>query len=196
MPSLTLFADPPENWKEYVRTDDGQVTQRIETTAKIAPFRTKVIPIQAGAEFVQLHFVVGIEGRMPEIGMLNDGAHAWVYVDVAALVWVREQWALGRRIQVTFWRVENVEGFTLGRAPDGRDVVWDQGVAKIVKMDYATLEVIAYRSGTESPRSEAPMPLASTYSDVLSKLGKITGRLDMLTAAVVFVLVWWYWTRK
>jgi hypothetical protein len=189
MPCLTLFADPPDNWKEYVRTEDGHVTQRIETTAKVASFRTKVIPAQAGAEFVQLHFVAGIEGRMPEIAMLNDGAHAWVYVDVAALVWVRDQWALGRRIQVTFWSVENVEGFTRGRSPDGRDVVWDQGVAKIVKMDYAILEVIAQRSN-------APIPLAPTYSDMLSKLGRITGRLDMLIAAVVFILVWWYWIRK
>ena len=195
MPSLTLFADSPDDWKEYVRAEDGKVTQRIETTAKIAPFRTKIIPEQPGAELVQMHFAVGIEGQRPQLTMFEDGAHAWVYVDVPALAWIRDQWALGRRIEVTLWSMDSVAGFTLGSAPDGSDVVWDQGVAKMVKMDNATLEVSAYRAGTESQRSEAPMPLAPYHSDMQSKLGKIARRLDLLVGVVVVFLVW-YWTRK
>jgi len=142
-----------------------------------------------------MHFAVGIEGQRPQLTMFEDGAHAWVYVDVPALAWIRDQWALGRRIEVTLWSMDSVAGFTLGSAPDGSDVVWDQGVAKMVKMDNATLEVSAYRAGTESQRSEAPMPLAPYHSDMQSKLGKIARRLDLLVGVVVVFLVW-YWTRK
>jgi hypothetical protein len=195
MPSLTLFADSPDDWKEYIHSEDGKVTQRIETTAKIAPFRTKIIPEQPAVEFVQIHFVVSIESRSPQLGVFEDGAHTWVSVDVAALAWIRDQWALGRRIEVTFWRIDSVAGFTLGSAPDGSDVVWDQGVAKNVKMDSATLEVSAYRPGTESERGEAPMPLAPIFSDVQSKLGKIASGLDLIIGVAVVFLVW-YWTRK
>jgi hypothetical protein len=62
-------------------------------------------------------------------------------------------------------------------------------------MDSATLEVSAYRAGTESQKSEAPVPLAPIYSDMQSKLGKIAGRLDVLIGVAVVFLVW-YWTRK
>ncbi|WP_157644689.1 hypothetical protein [Burkholderia ubonensis] len=195
MTSLKLFADSPDDWKEYVHAGGGKVTQRIEATAKIAPFQTKILPEQPGAEFVQVHFVAGDDGRPPELGVFNDGAHAWVYVDVAALGWIKGQWAQGRRIEVTLWSTNYVAGFTLGTAPDGSDVVWDQSVAKSVKMDSATLEVFAYRAGAGGQSGEALMPPAPHYSDVQSKLSKITSRLDLLVGLVVAFLAW-YWARK
>jgi hypothetical protein len=194
MPSLTLFADSPDDWKEYVRSEQGKITQSIEAAAKIAPFRTKVIPEQQGAEFVQVHFVADSANRPPELAVFADGAHAWVYVDIAALTWIRSQWEIGRRIEVTLWG-EDIAGFTLGSAPDGSDVVWDQSIAKNVKMDSATLEVFAYKAGTESQKSEAPVQISPIYADMQSKLGKIAGRLDLLIGVVVVFLVW-YWMRK
>lgn len=194
MPSLTLFADSPDDWKEYVRSEDGKITQSIEIAAKVAPFRTKVMPEQPGAEFVQIHFVADSAGRSPELAVFDDGAHAWVYVDAAALAWIRKQWEIGRRIEVTLWG-ENIAGFTLGMAPDGSDVVWDQSIAKRVKMNSATLEVDAYKTGTEMQRGEAPMPIAPVYTDIQLKLGRITGRLDLLVGVAIVFLVS-YWLRK
>lgn len=195
MPSLTLLADSPDEWKETVRSEDGKVTHSIVTTAKCAPFRAKVLPERPGAEFVETHFAVISDAQPSQLGVFQDGVHAWVYVDLATLTWIRNQWMFGRRIEVTLWRAEGLAGFTYGMAPDGSDIVWDQDVAKVVKMDNVTLEASAFKPGTEAQRSEAPVPADPRYSELLSTLGKITRRLDLL-AAIVAIFFVWYWAHR
>lgn len=196
MPSLTIWIDPPDGWEESVVSiaDEG-VTHRLTVSGKLAPFRTRVVPQDPGWDLIHVEIACAQKQHDPYIGISrHEGAYAGIVVDMPALTWTREQWAKGRRVEINL-HGENVPGFTLGTAPDGDDVVWDQNVAKHVKLEQSVLRVSAYKDGTELQASEAPILQAPIHPDLKSNLAKIASRLDLLLGVALIFSIY-YWTHR
>lgn len=195
MPTLTLWIAPPDQWAEVFFADESSNVQRIAVDAKLAPFRTKVIPEQPGWDAIRIDFVSSSTKQNPTIGCdRHNGTYAWIPVDFSALGWIKEQWGKGRQIEVQL-DGEEAEGFTFGFSPDGDDVVWDQDRAKRLKMNQVVLSVSAYREGTELQTSEAPLPLPPIHPDLKKLLARIAGRIDILVAFVAIAAVY-FWSRR
>jgi hypothetical protein len=195
MPTLNVWVTPPDDWEEFVISNENGVSHRLSVAGKVAPFRTSVRPEQPGQDAIQVDLVSTQQQQSPHIGInRHDGAYASVPVDFSALTWMKEQWARGRRIELSL-HGDNVAGFTLGSSPDGDDVVWNQDIATHVKLSQAVLSVSAYKEGTEMQATEAPTPEAPVHPDLKASLTKITSRLDLLLGMVVIFAVY-YWVQK
>lgn len=192
MPNLTVWITSPDEWDESVTSNENGVTHRLAIAGKLAPFRTKVVPEQPDWDAIHVSLVSTQQQEKPSIGVSReDGAFAWVPVDISALTWVKEHLAKGRRIELHL-HGDNVSGFTFGSSPDGGDVVWEQSVASYVKLSQAVLSVSAYQEGTEMQAIEAPVPQAPIHSDLKTSLTKIASRLDLLLGvAVIFAVYYW-----
>jgi hypothetical protein len=195
MPSLTIWIDPPDDWEESAIFSDEGASHRLSVAGKLGPFRTKVLPDQPGWDAIRVDLLSTQQRQSPHIGVSrDDGVYAWVPVDASALTWIKDQWAKGRRVELSL-HGENVPGFTLGMSPDGDDVVWDQGLAKRVKLAQSVFSVSAYKEGTEMQASEAPLPQAPIPPDLKASLAKIVSRLDLLLGVVVIFAVY-YWMHR
>jgi hypothetical protein len=195
MPNLNILIAPPDDWEEFVITNDEGISHRLQANGKLAPFRTKVVPEQPGWESILIDFVSTQQKQSPHIGVgIRGDAYASVPVDIAALAWIKEHWAKGRRIEIALYGDGN-PGFTFGSDPDGGDVVWDQDVAKYLKLSQAALKVSGYKEGTETQAIEAPIPLAPIPPVLQASLGKIASRLDWLLGIVAIFAVY-YWVHK
>ena len=195
MPSLTIWINPPDDWEESVVFSDEGTSHRLAVGGKLAAFRTKVVPEEPGWDAIHVDLVSTQQRKSPHIGVSrHDGVYAWVPVDVPALIWIKDQLAKGRRVELSL-HGENVPGFTLGMSTDGDDVVWDQGVAKRVKLAQSVFSVSAYKEGSEMQASEAPLPQAPIHPDLKASLAKIASRLDLVLGVVVIFAVY-YWTHR
>lgn len=195
MPALRVWIAPPDQWEEVFSSDGNSNSHRISVDGKIAPFRTKILPEQAGSDAIRVDLISTSTSRAPEIGSDRlNGTYASIPVDFAALGWAKDQWAKGQRVDITLFG-EAADGFTLGISPDGDDLVWDQKRAQYLQLNSVTMSVSAYKDSSEIQAAEAPIPQPPIHPELQKALARIIGKLNVLVWIVAIATVY-YWVHK